>query len=214
MAEHEESEFQKDIKSLEEDASNFYNSVKETVEDDWTIARHDTLRFGAALVLQNLALHMNVDEIQKPAELKRILFIFVGFAVFNIIVARSLDLTKYAQGQNLFALMDVMKFGTMLVVANLLSAGRFDQAWLKAAAAMLAGLVVYDLGTYRVENHLPFAFGAVNQAIAFRDVLKFGTMLTVMRVAEQKPFNKQWMMSSLGYVAGLAVYDMWRYRNL
>lgn len=75
--------------------------------------------------------------------------VLIGFAVYNIVVAKyikSSDLTPVPKLQ--MVVDDWAKVGTMLLVSRLISCqSLFDSKWLNGSLATLAGFTAYDLVT-------------------------------------------------------------------
>lgn len=164
--------------------------------------KNDTLYFGSAMVLAQLFVGRSL--LSREWQIASLLTL-VGFVAYQILVAQLVDSSKFSAGRVKALVDDVLKFGTMLVVKQLLRGGSLtDQQWLKESSYYLIGFAVYDLGVYYVYNPTT---SDVRMTAAVHDVLKYGTALTTLQWLSGKEFNKEWALETTGYLAGLVAYE-------
>jgi hypothetical protein len=101
---------------------------------------------------------------------------------------------------------DVPKFAVMYVVARLITGGSFrDMRWQSLVGFTLLGLALYHLFVKNLINTT--GFGQYKGAVD--DTLKFGTAFLVAQLLEGRgKFSRAWGMSTVGFLAGLALYNL------
>ena len=174
------------------------NDVLEKVKVDW-------FKNAIAFMVARLLLKQNIAGLTDKDWQISTLLVLLGFTVYQMAVARFFDTSSVTSGPLKNALDDVLKFGTMLVVSQLLAGKSLaDQAWMKSTAFTLVGFVAFDLVTYRLSDMMS---GTPKQKLMVSDAVKFGTMFTVSRYLSGQPFNTAWMLENGGFIGGLMIYD-------
>jgi hypothetical protein len=167
-------------------------------------AKHDVLYFGSALLVSQLVSMRSVTDM---AWLKASLLTLIGYVTFNVLLAKLTDPAKYSSGRVMLALKDVLKFGTMFVVARLLAGESVkDVNWLKGVGYVLFGFVSYQL-LVAPYIRVPASLAREKYVVMISDTAKFGTMFLVSRLLAGAPLDKPWMVESAGFVGGLLAFD-------
>jgi len=165
-------------------------------------AQNDVYKFGVAYVVAQL---LSMKQLDKEWAMSTLLTL-VGFVAYHVLTAKLVDSGKLASGSLKNALDDVLKFGTMLVASRLLAGGSVtDMAWLKETAYYLAGFVAYNLATSKLYDTAQLSRGV---GAAVDDALKFGTAFATLRLLNGQPMDREWLMSSGAFIAGLAVWNL------
>lgn len=104
---------------------------------------------------------------------------------------------------------DILKFGTMFIVSQLLSGGSLtDTAWIYSTFATLVGFTVYHLLT---EKYIKGPALATNSKLAavIDDWTMWSTMFFVARlISNDSLLDPAWVMSSVGVMLGFTVYEL------
>lgn len=162
----------------------------------------DSLHFGPALLVSRLFEQKPLNDIEW---VKASILTLIGFAVYQTIVRYFIKTDGISNGNIKYAVDDILKFGTMLVASRFLSGLPLnDNNWMKDSASILTGFVTYNFVTAHVYDTNKLS---PKHKLAADDVLKFGTMFLVSRFLTGKAFDKEWAMSSTGFIVGLLVYD-------
>lgn len=169
----------------------------------------DVLKFASALVSNRLFEQKSIDKSWAIASVLTL----IGFVAYHLLVRQwvmSLDVSTLPAKR---ALDDICKFAVMFLVSKVLSdlydgkKVNIDENMVNDASLFLVSLGVYNLviSPY-VHNHIVNM--NMHSRIAIDDVLKFGSALSVYHLVKGGSMSKEWIMSSVGYLVGIAVYDL------
>lgn len=162
-------------------------------------------KLGFAFAVSRVITTQTVSSLEDRKWLMETLLILVGFTAYHMLTARVIDTSAIATGKHKNALDDVLYFGTMLVVARVLSGKSLvDEKWQKGCLYMLTGFVTFDYVTSYGVDRVTGSSVAKSNA---NDVLKFGTMYSVSRYLAGETFDKQWLVESGSFIVGLVLYN-------
>jgi len=171
----------------------------------------DSVKYGLALILVYLV-SGRFDEILRGALLEKqslmiLLFILIGFAAYQLLVVSFVN-TSSLSGSVKMVANNFLKWGTMFIVAQLLSGGKLnDPQWLEYVAYVLAGFATYDILTSRLSDNASVAAMESNARNSVNDVIKFATMFVVARWLSSGAFNSEWAWQAGAFTVGVAAYD-------
>lgn len=166
----------------------------------------DTLRFGLAMIVSQLFLTKSFGSLNDSSFMKETLLVLLGFATYQLTVAKLINVGDYATGRVKDALADVVKVGTMLIAAQLLGGGSLsDEDWMKNSSALLIGFTAFNLVVGNVVDGS--SVSDPKMRMIANDAARFGTVFTVQQWLMGKSLNANWFRSSAGYIGGLALYD-------
>ena len=102
---------------------------------------------------------------------------------------------------------DIVKNGTMLIVARLLSGSSLNNnMWEISTLYILIGFAVYHIAIKRiVPNHLIHNSALKNAA---RTIFRLGTMFIVAKILSREKMSKEWIKSVLYVIVGYVVFDL------
>lgn len=120
------------------------HAVPENVDGVARAVVDDTVKFGTMFAVSRVLAGGNLNN---RAWLMSCLYVIVGFAVYNVVVANYVRGSDHTQNPKVQALVDDWaKVGTMLVVSRLLGGGSVrDNAWMMSSLGTLLGFSVYDV---------------------------------------------------------------------
>lgn len=132
----------------------------------------------------------------------------IGFVAYQILIASWLDTSKYLVGSTRVALDDTLKFSTMFFISRLLSGQSLsDPEWIKTSGLFVGSLVTYDLLAHNIVAEKTATMDPA-MATTITDVLKFGSTFAVHNFLTGGEFNNEWTMSTVGFLVGVIIYDM------
>ena len=134
----------------------------------------------------------------------------LGFLAYRILIDSWLRSDKFLTGAAKVAFDDTLRFTVMFTIVQLLSGGSLtDSEWIKSTGIFTGSLVFYDL---LLHNFVSRKTKGLNQnvSMAIGDVLKFGVAFVLHNYAIKGPnaFDDNWRITTLGYLTGVAVYDL------
>jgi hypothetical protein len=134
----------------------------------------------------------------------------LGFLAYRILIDSWLRSENFLNGAAKVAFDDTLRFTVMFSVVQLLSGGSLsDPEWVKTSGLFVGSLVTYDLLAHNMvaeqTRHLN-----PNVATAVQDVVKFGVAFTLHNFATKgaNAFDKNWAITTAGYLTGVAIYDL------
>ena len=134
----------------------------------------------------------------------------LGFLAYRLLIDSWLRTENFVSGAAKVAFDDVLRWTTILAVVQLLTGGTlYDPIWISNTGLFVGSLVFYDLLAHNfVENqtrHLE-----PNVALGIRDVVKYGFALSLNNFLARgsDAFDKNWLISTSGALAGIAIYDI------
>jgi hypothetical protein len=180
-------------------------------------ARGDVFKFSSAVIAQRLfegkPLNTNLWVVATVLSI-------IGFVAYQLLLNSWLDTSKLASGSAKVAIDDILKFSTMFVVGRILTSGLAsgftgveagtamnNEEWIKDSGLFIASLVTYDLLlSDLVANKTVNLDRNVNLAV--NDGIKMSIVLSCYNFAKGGSFDKQFLVSSGGFITGLVVYDL------
>ena len=168
--------------------------------------KQDWYKFGVAFIVARLLTNQSLEGLANKDWAINTLLVLLGFTAYRLLTVRLVDTKNVSNMKMRNALDDVLKFGTMMVVSRLLAGKSLnDKAWMKTSAMVLAGFVVFDLGTVKATEYVS---GSEKVKMAAFDAIKFGTMYGVSRYLEAGNFTREWAIESGAFIAGLVGFDL------
>jgi hypothetical protein len=176
-------------------------------------ARTDVFKTSSALITQRLFQGREIDD---RMWIVSTALTIIGFITYQLLVASWLDTSKIAKGSAKVAIDDILKFSTMFVVSRMLSGGDDKEfkgevitqdQWVRDSGLFIASLVTYDLLFHElVQQRTAELDKSINTAV--NDVIKMSVVFTVNNFIKGGEFDREWMMSSAGFITGLVIYDV------
>lgn len=134
----------------------------------------------------------------------------LGFLAYRLLIDSWLRSENFVSGAAKVAFDDTIRFTVMFAIMQLLSGGSLsDPEWIKTTGLFTGSLVFYDLLAHNFVVDKTRNLNA-NVASAVQDVVKFGVALSVHNFATKgaDAFDKNWAVTTAGYLTGVAVYDL------
>jgi hypothetical protein len=169
-------------------------------------AKNDSLKWISMFIIARLISNQSLESLQNHEWIKSSLLMVIGVIAYWILVHRLISENSTVSGDLRKALHDVIYFGTILVVARLLSGKPLnDVEWMKETSYWLIGFCAYSIITSKFVDTSKFSKNTKASAV---DIMKWGTMFIVSQWLANKPFNQEWGMKALSWTAGFAIYDV------
>jgi len=171
-------------------------------------AKMDVFKNASALIFQKL-FQSGYQGLDERVWVVSTALTIIGFVSYQLLIASWFDTSKFVQGSAKVALDDILKFSTMFIVRQLLSGQSLsDPEFVREMGLFVGSLVAYDLVLHNIVHKQTERLSDATLALTVRDVTKFGLVFTMINFAKGGEFDKQWMLSTGGFVTGLAVYDV------
>lgn len=174
-------------------------------------SRTDVLKMSSAFITQRLFEGKPLDD---KLWIVSSALVIIGFIAYQLMIASWLDTSKIAQGSAKVALDDILKFSTMFVVSRVLSGGQSGEGtqvtqeeWVKDSGLFIASLVSYDLLFSDLVADKT-AHMDKTQQIVITDILKMSFVFSAHNFVKGGEFDKEWMISSAGFITGFVIYDV------
>ena len=104
-------------------------------------------------------------------------------------------------------IVDIVKNGTMLIVARLLSGGKIgDNIWGVSIIYVLIGFLVFHILVKRLIPTNLIANKSIRNAL--KNVIRIGTMLFVSKLISREKIDENWLKSAAYILVGYAFYDI------
>lgn len=135
----------------------------------------------------------------------------LGFLAYRLLIDSWLRSENFISGPAKTAFDDTLRFTTMFAIMQILSGGSLlNSEWAKSTGLFVGSLVFYDLladpfVTKFAGKHFEKKPNVVS---AIKDVAKFGCAFTAFNFMTNGKFDKQWLISTAGYLSGVAIYDL------
>ncbi|ATZ80291.1 hypothetical protein BMW23_0233 [Bodo saltans virus] len=168
-------------------------------------AKTDVFKFATGYVSQRLFERQPIDD---RVWIVATALTLIGFVTYQLLINSWFDTSKFVTGSAKMAVDDALKFLTMFMVVQLISGKSLsDPQWITDTGLFIASIVAYDvtLGNF-VNTKLQSLDSTVSLAI--NDVLKWGSVFAANNFAKGGSFDKQWLMSTGGFLTGFVVYDV------
>lgn len=135
------------------------------------------------------------------------LYTLVGFTAYQLSSRNIVD-TDLAGTYKPIA-DDWIKFGTMFIVARMLSGGSlFDTTWIMSCVATLIGFTVYNLVVTKYVKGSELSNSAP-VATSIDDATKWAVMFLVSRLITcESVLDPKWAASSIATIVGFIAYDL------
>lgn len=175
-------------------------------------ARTDIFKVSSALITQRVFEGKPMDD---KLWLVSCFLTVIGFVIYQLLLASWLDTSKVAKGAAKVAIDDILKFSTMFAVSRVLSSGAASETssimsqeeWIKDSGLFIASLVTYDLLFHElVVAKTATLDGPIKSAT--NDAIKMSVVFTVNNALKGKEFDREWFMTSAGFITGLVIYDV------
>ena len=111
---------------------------------EYKLVADDLFKFGTMFIIARFISGQSLLDKQWQMS---ILYIMIGFIIYNILTSQFIQGVQLADTVGLAKTIDdAAKWGTMLIVSQLLSGGKIsDPAFIRSTLATIAGLSVYNL---------------------------------------------------------------------
>jgi hypothetical protein len=163
----------------------------------------DSLKFGSALLVAQL---LSMKPLTDNQWIKSSILTLVGFAVYQIIVRRFVEPTSFSNMTVRLLMDDILKWGTAFILIRLGTGQSLnDETWIRECSYFLLGLATFDIATIHAVDMVG---GSLLMKVALADVIKYGTAFTVSQWLKGGEFDREWMVSSGGFILGLLGYDL------
>lgn len=174
-------------------------------------SRTDVLKMSSAFITQRLFEGKPLDD---KLWIVSSALVIIGFVAYQLLIASWLDTGKIASGSARVALDDILKFATMFVVVRLLSGGVSaegnqvsQEEWVKDSGLFIASLVTYDLLLNDLVVDKTSGLEKTQQVVV-GDIIKWSSVFAFHQFAKGGEFDREWMMSTAGFVSGFVIYDV------
>ena len=164
----------------------------------------DIIKNGTMLVVSRLLVGGKLTDSMWEMS---ILYILIGFIVFNIVVKRLIPSNLFTNRSMKRAIRTVSKYGTMFIVSKVLTGEKIDIKWIKSTSFILIGFLFYDIVTYKLVPTEGISSHQIKLTVD--DTAKMVTVAIISRLLEGKSFkNKDWLLSVLFTIFGFSVYNL------
>lgn len=185
--------------------------VRNTVSN----VKNDWIKFGLVFIMTRFLVktesaNFPLNNTGTTSEwLKSVILILIGFAAYEIVIVNlistdSLFPLKYKSLVN-----NVLKVGTMLFVARLLSGNSLnDPAWIKMICSFMFGFAVYNISTiYFIDLSHDASENSKIGAMVRSDWVQCGTAFLVARLVLGGPVDQAWFTETAIQLIGFAAYN-------
>lgn len=132
----------------------------------------------------------------------------LGFLAYRILINSWLRSENFLNGPAQVAFDDTLRFVTMFAVLQLASGNSLtDPKWIKETTLFIGSLVLYDLVARNAVMNLTRNLNS-NVSTGVNNVIKFGAVFTAHNFALGNSFTREWGVTTVGYLTGVALYDM------
>jgi len=165
----------------------------------------DVIKFGTMYTVSHL---ITGGALSDAIWQRSTLFSLLGFAIYHL-STRNFIYTGEEDTTTKRTLDTTNKFGTMLLVARLLSGNSImDTTWIFTTLATLFGFAVYDIWLFPYIRGEDLTYSPPLQK-TINDWGKFGVMYLVSRLISCKSIlDPVWIMATLASLVGFTVYDV------
>jgi hypothetical protein len=173
-------------------------------------SRTDVLKMSSAFITQRLFQGKPLDE---KLWIVSSALVIIGFIAYQLLIASWLDTSKIASGSAKVAIDDILKFSTMFVVSRVLSGTATgekqlsQEEWVKDSGLFIASLVTYDLLLHDLVTEKTAHLDKTQQLV-IADVVKMTFVFSAHNFAKGGEFDKEWMLTSAGFITGFVIYDV------
>jgi len=170
-------------------------------------AKSDVLKTASALITQRVFEGRPLDD---RVWVVSTALTIIGFVAYHIMIASWFRSESHFSGSAKVAVDDAARFGTMFVVSQIMSGNSLsDPNWIRDSGLFIASIVLYDLlfhnvvsgklGEIQLDSGVKGALG---------DAIKIASVFSINNFAKGGEFDNTWMMSTGGFITGLAIYNI------
>ena len=177
------------------------------------LIHHDNLKYGSAFIFSQIITKSSITSIFEPKFLKILFLTLFGFAIFQSITMRFVEINNIKSEKIRYTIYDQLRLITMILVSrNLADDNTFHKNWILEGINILIGFAVFGLFIRE-----PLEKIIINENLHFKyqnmlkDAIKYPTVLTVTGILSQSMnilnFDSNYIKFILGYTSGFLFYD-------
>jgi len=152
--------------------------------------------------IQDPILFPNQTNVRLLYKIISVILLLIGFITFWIVAMKPLE-HLHIHGNMKIILTDLLYFGFMLYVAQLLSGRNIDKYWLELSSYIIAGFIVYDVIIRKYIDQL-----IINKySLVINDTLRYTTMFLLTNWLLDRQMNQHIIAEILATVSGLSFFN-------